>query len=117
MYAPGGPGGGMPGIMCYKNKNKRYQCSSIDKNNHVAYNRLVLGNHKEDKHRHNHVQLQPGLLNLPHRRAAAWAEEQAEPCELGAEQADVEEQGTTACIACRSMAITSLSKKTGIDNR
>jgi len=32
---------------------------------------VVLGNHKEDRHKHSHVKLLPGLLNLPHRRVAA----------------------------------------------
>ena len=31
IYAPGGPGGGIPGIMCYKDKN---ECPRIDKNKH-----------------------------------------------------------------------------------
>jgi len=68
---------------------------------------VVPGNHREDKHKHNHVQLRPELLNLPRKRVAAWEEGQEEPYGLGVERADVEEQGTTACIACRSMAITS----------
>jgi hypothetical protein len=51
----------------------------------------VLGNHKEDTHKHNHVKLQPVLLNLPHKRAAEWEAVQEEPYELDAEQADVEE--------------------------
>jgi len=50
-----------------------------------------LGNHKEDTHKHNHGQLPPGLLNLPHERGAAWEAAQEEPYELGVEQADIEE--------------------------
>ena len=115
IYAPGGPGGGMPGIMCYKNRNKRCQCSRIDINI-IACNRLERGNHKEDKHKHNHVQLQPELQNLPHKRAVGWAEEREEPYEPDVEQADVEEWGITAYTACRSMAITSLLDK-NIDRR
>jgi hypothetical protein len=52
-------------------------------------NRLVLGNHKEDTHKHNHGQLPPGLLNLPHEEAA-WEPAQ-EAYELNVEQADIEE--------------------------
>ena len=70
----------MPGIMCYRyNEYLR-----LDKNKRIVGNGLVLGNHKEDKHKHNHVQ-QPGLLNLPHKRAGAWEEGQEEPYELGVE--------------------------------
>jgi len=46
---------------------------------------VVLGSRKEDKHKHNHVQLLLGLLNLPHKKAAAWEEGQEEPYELDAE--------------------------------
>jgi len=91
IYAPGGPGGGMPGIMCYKYEDKQHEYSRIDKNKQRICNKLVRGNRKEDRHKHNHVRLQPGLLNLPHKRAAAWEEGQEEPYELGVEQADVEE--------------------------
>jgi hypothetical protein len=35
IYAPGGPGGGIPDIMCYKNKNKPYECQRIDKNRDI----------------------------------------------------------------------------------
>jgi len=52
---------------------------------------VVLGNHKEDTHRHNHGLLPPGLLDLPHEREAAWEAAQEEPYELGVEQADIEE--------------------------
>jgi hypothetical protein len=50
----------------------------------------VLGNHKEDRHKHNHGQLPPEL-NLPHEREAAWEAAQEEPYVLGVEQADIEE--------------------------
>jgi len=52
---------------------------------------IMLGNHKEDTHKHNHGQLPPALLDLPHEREAAWGAAQEEPCELDVEQADIEE--------------------------
>ena len=51
----------------------------------------MLGNHKEDTHKHNHGQLPPALLNLPHEKEAAWEAAQEEPYELDVEQADIEE--------------------------
>jgi len=52
---------------------------------------VVLGNHKEDTHKHNHGQLPPALLDLPHEREAAWEAAQEEPYEQDVEQADIEE--------------------------
>jgi hypothetical protein len=54
-------------------------------------NKLVLGSHKEDTHKHNHGLLPPGLLDLPHEREAAWEAAQEEPYEQGVEQAEIEE--------------------------
>ena len=51
----------------------------------------MLGNHKEDTHKHNHGLLPLGLLNHLHEKEAAWEAAQEEPCELGVEQADIEE--------------------------
>lgn len=51
----------------------------------------MLGNHKEDTHKHNHEQLPLELRDLPHEREAAWEAAQEEPYEPGAEQADIEE--------------------------
>jgi hypothetical protein len=78
--------------MCYKNiKINDMSARRSTKIGIIAFNRLVLGSHKEDKHKHNHVLRQPGPLNLLHKREAAWEEGQEEPYELGVEQADVEE--------------------------